>query len=411
MPGCRYMKRILLVGEDQPLWWELPQSSYWRAKHWCAEVAAAGHEALALSQQQEFDAVVADFKLPDMDGIRLLDELMIVQPRVARIVLSELEDLEGTARCVSRIHRHLLKPCDASTLVRVLGNALSQNAWVPSQKAQRLLSQMHWIPSPPRQYFEIVEEMASPSASLDSIGERISLDPPLAAKILQLSNSAVLGLQLEITRLAEAVGYLGFEVTRSLVLLAHAFAEFEKFVPRYFCAEALWAHSASVARLAREIAGEQGLAPETEEQAYCAGLLHDLGKIVLAANVPQDFSQALSRARESGIELHRMESELLGANHGEIGACLLAIWGLPTPLVEAVGFHHSPSLSSDTLFSPLAAVHVANAWAHQIPGKAETGVVTGLDRNYLNRIGMAESLDGWRDHGRNDAEVSVANPR
>ena len=359
------------------------------------------------TRQRNFDAVVADSKLPDMDGISLLNEIMVSYPRAVRVVLSEFDNVADTVNCVARIHRHLLKPCNANTLANALDRALVEATWLPNQEARRLLSHLNWVPSPPRQYFEITREIASPTSSLESIGELISSDPPIAAKILQLANSAVFGLQLEVTSLAEAVGYLGAEVTRSLVLLAHTFAEFEKIVPRGFAAEALWSHSVSVARFAKLIAGVQRLPSDAEEQAYSAGLLHDLGKIVLAANLPDAFSEALSRARETRAELHRIESGLFGANHAEIGACLLGIWSLPNAVVEAVALHHDPSASSSTEFGPVAAVHVANAFGHQWQGEAGTSLLDKLDGNYLKRLGISDQLPVWGKHCRNGAQTEV----
>lgn len=342
--------------------------------------------------------MVADSKLSDMPGIHFLDEIMLRQPRAVRIVLSDLDDLPETANCIARVHRHLLKPCDAGTLAEALARALAESSWMPNQEARRLLAHLNWVPSPPRQYFEIAQEMASPTASLESIGELISADPPIAAKILQLANAAVLGLHLEVTRLAEAVAYLGFDVTRSLVLLAHTFAEFEKLVPGQFSAETLWFHSASVARIAKEIASSAGLPAEAEELSYSGGLLHDLGKIVLAANLPDVFSQATARARANNCQLHEAETELIGANHAEVGACLLGIWGLPPALVEAVGFHHNPSCAASTTFGPLGAIHVANALAHHEAGDVGASNPINVDRDYLVRLGVGDHLELWTAH-------------
>lgn len=389
------MKRILLVGQDQPLWRELRQSPGRFGNRWVFEFSVAGEHALSLTRQRFFNAVVADAKLPDMAGISLLDEIIVSHPHAVRIVLSEFNDLAETVNCVARVHRHLIKPCDASALSDALDAACAADSWLPNPNARRLLSRLTWVPSPPKQYFAIAEEMASPAASLEAIGKLISTDPSLAAKILQLANAAVLGLHLEVARLDEAVAYLGFDVTRCLVLLAHTFAEFDKLAPEHFSAETLWSHSALVARFAKEVAALHGLSTDEEEQAYTGGLLHDLGKVVLAANLPEKFSQALRRKRRDRITLQSIEAELFGADHAELGACLLGIWGLPVAVVESVGVHHNPSRSSSTRFSPVAAVHIANAFAHQVQSADGENLWEYVDRSYLERVGVANRLEAW----------------
>src|SRR5262249_15122981 len=111
------MKRVLLVGEDQPLWREIRNQPSGFSGQWQAEFAQTGPEALAQAEQGDFDAVVADVQLCDMNGVDLLDEIMRRQPKALRIVVSEHGDLESTVKCIGKAHHHLLKPCDATQLI------------------------------------------------------------------------------------------------------------------------------------------------------------------------------------------------------------------------------------------------------------------------------------------------------
>lgn len=111
------MKRLLCVGEEQPLWQELRNPCPSFSDEWRAEFAQTGPEALAWAEQGNFDAVVADVQLFDMSGIDLLDEIMQRQPKAFRIVLSEHGDLQSTLKCIGKAHHHLLKPCDATMVV------------------------------------------------------------------------------------------------------------------------------------------------------------------------------------------------------------------------------------------------------------------------------------------------------
>ena len=390
------MKRVLFVGEDQPLWQEVRNQPPGFSSQWTAEFAHSGPEALAVAEQGSFDAVVADVQICDMSGVDLLDAVLRRQPKAVRIVVSDHTDIQNTVRCIGKAHHHLLKPCDARMLVHALNQGLRTDSWLPTKSAQELLGKMRWVPSPPNIYFRIAMEMESPNASVETIGKIISQDPPTTAKVLQLANSAVFGLQMQVNEPAEAVAYLGLEATRTLVLLAHTFSEFDR-IPRIcFSVDELWFHSVVVGQYARHITSMEQEPAELSEQAYAAGLLHDLGKVLLAANLPVPFGQAVMLARQEQINLHVAETRLFGASHAETGACLLAIWGLPTGLVEAVALHHQPAAAAAKKFTALTAVHAADVFAQQTVPDQASALPPELDQPYLEGLGLLERTELWR---------------
>jgi putative nucleotidyltransferase with HDIG domain len=391
------MKRcILFVGEDQILGREFQAQLSSAGGDWTAEFTRAGSEALALIERSDFDAVVADIELPDMSGVELLDEILMSQPNVLRIVLSDLADAQSTLKCVGRAHHHLLKPCDVPTLLHALRQALELEAWSPGPAVQGLIARMRWVPSPPSIYFEVANEMQSPNASVDRISELIARDPAITAKLLQLANSAVFGLQLQVIQPAEAIAYLGLNTTKALVLLAHTFSSFEQLEHDGFSAESLWRHSVATGQFARRLALMEGSGVEPAEQAFTAGLLHDVGKLLFAANLPKPFGQALALAREQRWSLWEAERRVLGASHAEVGARLLGIWGLPTPVVEAVALHHYPARRANQPFSPLTAVHVANVFDHEVRPEPSSIASSGMDLGYLKELGLDQRVEDWR---------------
>ncbi len=392
------MKRVLFVGEDQPLWQEVRNQPPGFSSQWTAEFAQTGPEALAWAEQGDFDAVVADVQLFDMSGVDLLDEIMRRQPKALRIVVSDHGDLENTVKCIGKAHHHLLKPCDVSMLVNALGAGFTLDSWLPSRRVQELIGKLRWVPSPPNLYFRIAMEVESPTASVETIGQIIAQDPSVTAKVLQLANSAVFGLQLQVNEPAEAVAYLGLQATKTLVLLAHTFSEFDHLPRGGFSVDELWFHSVRVGQFARQISLLEQQAPDLGEQAYAAGLLHDLGKILLAANLPVPFGQALALARQAQINLHLAETQTFGGNHAEVGACLLGIWGLPAPIVEAVALHHNPSAASQKSFGALTAVHAADVFAHEMAPDHATLQPLELDQSYLQQLGLVERAELWRRH-------------
>jgi HD-like signal output (HDOD) protein len=156
-------------------------------------------------------------------------------------------------------------------------------------------------------------------------------------------------------------------------------------------------------KLSERIAQAETRDLEMIGQAFTAGMLHDIGKLLLAANLPSEFKQALARARQETIQLWEAESKVLGVTHAELGACLLGIWGLPVPIVEAVALHHLPSRFLSKSFCPLTAVHAANAIEHQTHPENQGLPLPSVDVSYLADLGLSERLEHWQDLGQEKA--------
>jgi HD-like signal output (HDOD) protein len=160
--------------------------------------------------------------------------------------------------------------------------------------------------------------------------------------------------------------------------------------------EELWRHSLATGRNAQCIVRAEAADTETAAQAFTAGMLHDIGKLMLAANLPEPFRQALEQARERQVPLWEAERDILGATHADIGASLLSIWGLPVPIVEAVALHHYPARLFSKSFCPLVAVHAANIFEHQTHPNAQEPGAQAVDLEYLKDLGCGERAEGWR---------------
>ena len=401
-------KKILLVGPEQPLWAEFRLFCETSESGWHLEFVRTGLECLAILSRQNFDVVVADVQLLDMNGADLLDDLMRQHPGIARIVISDVAEPQRTVCCVGRPHRHLLKQCGAQMLFEAVNQAATRESWMPDKALQNLVAQMRTIPSPPAIYFEVVGEIQSEHASVERIGELISQDPAITAKVLQLSNSVVFGLQLQVTRPAEAIAYLGMETTRALVLLAHTFSSFKKSRLKDFSFESLWHHSVFTGRFARQIVQLENSRPDQAEQAAASGLLHDLGKLLFAANLPVEFAKALWIAREEKCDLWQAERSVFGATHADLGACLLRIWGLPSAVVQSVALHHNPSQLQDQAFGPVTAVHAADVIAHEAWPEAPGISAPAMDLEYLRQLGLEAHADLWRRRCLPQAEAFSA---
>jgi putative nucleotidyltransferase with HDIG domain len=244
-----------------------------------------------------------------------------------------------------------------------------------------------------------MDELASPDATTDSVGDLISQDVSLTAKILQLVNSAFFGVAQPVSSAREAVQILGFSLVRTLALSIYVFSRFDPVKMPDFPVERLWRHSFATGMLAHRIATREKAAPESVEVAFTAGILHDIGKVTLSYSLPQLHRKAMERAAEEKIPSHEAELAVIGAGHPEVGAFLLGLWGLPAELVSAVECHHRPKLRGVEGFCATAAVHIAEYIQTARTPVWNPPLVASVDMEYVRALGLEETLRAFEDDG------------
>ena len=295
------------------------------------------------------------------------------------------------------LFRSLMKPCDVATLKATLTRVCTLDEFLSNEKLKALVARLEVLPSLPSLYFKILQELQSPFASIDRIGEIVALDLGMTAKLLQMVNSAFFGISRKISDPTEAVQLLGMGTVRSLAISIHAFSCFDPAKLAEFSFERLWDHSVVTGLFARKIAQWGGSDRALADEAFIAGLLHDIGKLMMISSVMEPYRSAWALAREKRITLWEAEQEVFGATHADVGAYLLGLWGLPIPVVEAVALHHNPSRNVNWEFSPLTAVHVANVLEHERSSAPLDGSPSRFDENYLTQLGVWEELPRWRE--------------
>jgi len=356
----------------------------------------SGQEALDVLAMKPFDVLVSDICMPGINGEELLAKVKERHPRVLRIALSGQADKETMFHAVGLIHRYLSKPCDAETLKSTLASTRVLRDQLTAPGLKEVISQIEALPSLPSLYNKIMEKVQSRRASTKEVGEIISGDMGMTAKILKLVNSAFFGLPRYISNPIQAVILLGLETIKSLALSIHVFSQFDQTKLEALSIRVLWDHSVAVGALAKRLAVAESAEQNAVDDAFIAGLLHDVGKLILAGNLPEEYDSALALAVGDGIEQSEAERKVFGATHAEVGAYLLGLWGLPDPIVVATAFHHSPIKSMVNKFSPLAAVHVANILEHEAHPPHRMNVMPQMDAAFLAELGLAERLPVWQ---------------
>jgi putative nucleotidyltransferase with HDIG domain len=390
----RMKKRILFVDDELQVLDGLSSALRSRRDDWTMVFAQGGLAALEHLDVEPFDVVVSDMRMPGMGGAELLQLVRQRHPETVRLVLSGHSEFEATLDAAPFAHQFLAKPCRSDELQNVIERACELRALLTDVEAQATVAGITSLPAAPHAYRKLNDMLSSPEVAAGDVAGIIEADVALYAKVLQLVNSAFFGLGRRITSAREAVAYLGIAPLRSVVLSVELTRSFN--IPRPiegFSLERLELHSTTVARTA----GRLVRSTRRAENAFTAGLLHDIGKLVLASEHPDRLESLLAEARESGRTLHAVEREQTGTTHAEIGAYLLGLWGLPYAVVEAVAHHHKPSAVVAPQLDATGAVAVTNALVGEIDTDATNrGTAPTVNEELLAALGPEADLDAWR---------------
>ena len=391
-------RRILFVDDEPNILQGLRRMLRSMRRQWDMEFAESGARALEILGRERFDVVVSDMRMPGMDGSQLLSEVRKRYPEVVRVILSGHSDQELILKSVRPAHQYLSKPCDPSLLISTIQRACSLRDLLGQESLKRVVSRTESLPSLPHVYVKMMDALQSPDESIGRVGKIIAEDIGISAKILQLVNSSFFGLPRHISDPSQAVMLLGLDTIKALALTVSLFSQFPQSTVSVFNIECIYKHSIRTGALAREIAKTEKMDDDVVDDAFMAGLLHDLGKLVFAANFPQDYLKTMEYANLAKIPLNEAEFHRLGASHAEVGAYLLGLWGLPDPIVEGVAFHHNPSNCPVSEFGVHVSVYAANILEnYYFKTSKMKNVVQVLDEEYLKSMGLNERIPAWRD--------------
>jgi HD-like signal output (HDOD) protein len=389
------MRRILFV-DDEPHFLEglrrllRPQRDQWEIA-----CAATGETALALMEASPFDVIVSDMRMPGMDGVALLAAVREKYPHIVRIILSAHTELSTALRVVPIAHQFLAKPCDAEMLRVAIERACHLKALLHDESIRCTLGALGDLPSLPRTYHALMLALANPNTSIQKVARIVESDVGISAKVLQLVNSAFFGVARSITNIQNAVSYLGMNTLKSLVLSVEVFRVFAPRRPlEGFSLENLQRH----ARLTGYIAARLPVPNHLVDIAMVAGMLHDVGKLIMAWQLPEHFKRLAKEVREEQCPLYKVEEREYGFSHAEMGAYLLGLWGLPYAVVEAVALHHAPSRVPHNNFDAASAVYIANLLAQELDFPPPSPWEGGWQDNpeYLISLGVQKDIPHWR---------------
>ncbi len=364
---------------------------------WQMRFAVDPGEALEILSAAPVEVLVTEMVFSGQGGLAFLETVRQAYPHMARIVLSGYADRNVLLKSADLAHQYLVKPCDDESLKSTISRAFLLKELLDQVPLKQTLARIGALPSLPARYEELAAALNSEERSVQQVAEIVEKEPGLVAKLLQLVNSSFFGRPQRITGAAKAVSMLGLDLVRAVVLASSTFEQFKRLKLTGISIDAMWSHAADTAALAKTIARSAGMDAKTIDTAFTCGLLHDIGKLLIAAHLSDAFRQITTRMRREGGRMAAAEMAVLGTTHAAVGAYLLGLWGLPEPLVNAVAGHHAPGRSAGASLDLVGVTHIADAFANAGKGLADPGrPVDDLDYAFLEAAGLLEGVAQWR---------------
>lgn len=356
---------------------------------WQVECVRDSAEALRAMGITPFDAIVANEPVGEQPGLDLLEHARQHHPQTLRFVLTS-EQSEGMRLGKAGTAHQLVAGGSHPeiALQMQLNRALELRDLLTSAAMREVVARITFLPSAPAAYQELLDGLNSETSTVEHVGEILERDPAISSKLLQMVNSAFFGLGCRVTNPVRAISLLGLEVVKALVLSAGVYANLPPAVAARNEVSWLWRHSIRVSRMAQKVAQAFSSDARLIDDAFIAGLLHDLGTLILLCDCPKEFKEIELAATAERAPVWSAERTRLGVTHAEIGAYLLGIWGLPQPVVEAVAWHHRPASCPVAGPSPLLAVHIADCVQTGCDPLHE-GDRPVIDQTFVSRCGYA----------------------
>jgi len=388
---------ILFVDDDAAVLTALRRTMRESRGMWDVSYALGGREALEVLAAQPVDVICTDMLMPKMSGIQLLNIVRQFYPQIVRVILSATESDQIMKLAGSVVHAVLCKTSAFDQLSERIMQAVDEkNAGDVKKLAQRL-QEITVMPISSQTVFLLNEMYEAKSPAVD-IAECITTDGCMTANLIKAMNHPDFGLPRKVDNLLDGILWSGVEKVKTVISGLPVFSPEgtgDDAVPASFTKE-LWAHCALTGKFARKIAEKMRMPREQQLRAQVAGVMHDIGKVFIVNDHWRIYKDVIERCQKEKESLNKLEQQMLGLSHAEIGGRMLERWNLAAEVSDVIRFHHTPRLSmQQKTFGVLAAVHIADAVASEAMGLPSPFNAL-VDMEYLYEIGVHSEYAGLR---------------
>jgi len=333
------MIKILFVDDEQDVLDGIKRMLNVKKNEWELYFSSNPREAIELLKNN-FDIAVIDLIMPEIDGIHILKLLAEKYPQTIRFAFTGTNNKELITDTINLAHQLLSKPTTRTEIINRIEKALRLKKLFTNKNLAALITGENRLPTLPENYFKMQNELEKEYPSLKIISQIVEKDMTMTAQVLRLVNSAFFSIPKEITSIQEAVNMLGINVIKSIVLYVELFNFTKNLNSKIIKQLNIWQHSIKIGLWSKALFSILFPKEITSDSAYIAGLLHDIGYLIISQM--ENYDVEIRAKLKEGLEIFEAEKNIFNANHAEVGAYLLSVWNLPEPVIRAVANHHEP---------------------------------------------------------------------
>ena len=349
-------KSILFVDDEMQILKALKR--LFRGKEYNVFFADSGIRALEILEENFIDLLISDIRMPNMDGFELLRIAKNKYPATLRVALSGFTDNKKIFSALddNLAKLYMFKPWDNNELISTIDKIFTIEEVLKDENLLNLINNLDQLPTLPFLYKEL-SDLVEKDADIDLISKKIEEDQSIASKILKVANSAFYGAKTG--SISQAIMYIGLLNVKNIVLTNSVF----KTSSNQEYHNLLWNH-VNLANKIMNIIYQKCLNKRIPNEYASAGLLHDIGRIIILNFFKEKYDVVISFINENpGIDISKVENQMMGFDHQKIGGYLLNWWEIPTPIVEAALFHHEPYNPAIINSELVMVVHLANYYS------------------------------------------------
>ena len=354
---------ILFVDKDADI--SQTMTTLLRDEEWTLLFSNTTADAVATLKEQPVDVIIADTDFEDGNGVGLLNIAKQQHPAVIRIYLTAFSSQSAVTKALAEgtAQQLIAKPWIDQEFKEIIRSAIRQMEQQKKRSAefQQLINSIPRLPSLPESYNNVRSCITSDDIDIEKMAEYISQDVALTSVLLRWANSALFGQRFQVDTIKKAIIVLGTDIVENLILseAVNSAITAKKVKVKGFDLKQLKKHSMATACLSRLLI--KSIYPADtmrHDRAFVAGLLHDMGKLVAASFLPQQFEQAIRFAKQEKTPLTEAERQIYSTDHAELGGFLAEWWALPPFIVNAIYWHHAPQqtpIEQDIIMAAFAA--------------------------------------------------------
>lgn len=363
------MSKTILFVDDEPQILKALKRSFIDT-NFQIRLANSGQEALDIIKSEPIDMVVSDMRMPHMDGYELLRQVKDYDNSIVRIILSGYTDEKIVYKALlsNLAKSYLFKPWNNDDLNQMIQHVFEVKEILNNPTLADLILKQEDLPAPKTTYMQL-SKLIEQDASSEEISHVIEVDQSVSSKVLRISNSAFYGIKT--SSIKQAITYIGLNNVKDIVLSCSIFENLKVPPSLISYRDYLWKHT-TVTSFYMSGLYAKVLNSKMPVEAFTAGILHDLGKMVVIQMYPEvaekTYAAILNKDPQEGIAI---EEEILGFNHQILGGMLLEWWDFPFAIVEAALFHHQPLNAKIVHKTLVAALHIADQYSQKYLGQID----------------------------------------